>query len=1306
MYSKFNYNKLPNYSLSHVLTTNQKKTMTQTKIIKKFIKNHLKILEIFTLSFFLLSVSYTSAQNIRVKGEKKKWHKIVLEITGPQASESGNPNPFADYKLTGIFTNGSTTYTVPGFFAADGNAAETSATAGNKWHINFAPDQTGTWEYTIRFRRGNGVAIRDNISAGSAVAGLDNLTGSFTISPTDKTGKDLRGKGRLTYVGAHYLRFKETNEWFIKAGVDSPENLLHYEDFDATPDAYVDKEPFKGNHLKSWSAHQQHYNNDGSTWKNGKGSEILGAVNYLASKGLNVFSFLTFNVRGDDRNVFPHLLKTSIQQYENFGLHDRWFRALHHDRFDVSKLEQWERLFEHGDKKGMYLHFKLNETEDERTFDNAYFGDERKIYYREIIARFGHHLALNWNIGEEVGNFLQPHSARVQIINYINSIDPYKHNLLVQTGGVDEHDAFEDLLGNTKITGASIKSSPWQASHRFTLEWRRKSAQASKKWVVSVDEQNPAQDGVQPDNVNNSNKHEIRKKVLWGTFMAGGAGVEYYFGYEYENNDVTCQDYTTRSDTWDYCRHALNFFNTYLPFWDMQPADNILSHNDAYALKKEGEVYAVYLERGNRSTTVDLAQGNYTIKWYNPRSGGNLLNGSVTTVTGGNNKSIGNPPNNNSNDWVALIRSQANNVPVNNVTVTPAALTLRRGQTGTLTETIAPVNATNKNVTWSSSNTNIATVSNDGMVTAVAPGVAEITVTTVNRNRTAVSTVTVTGNTPVSRVELSPNTLNIDIGETESLLATIFPANATNKNVTWSSSDPNIATVNTSGEVTGVAAGNATITVTTRNRNRMATSAITVSSGANDRVTSNTLPASVPRTGTLTFEVGHETTEPRDIVVALSGPGTPRVNFGRVRKTVNGTGTTSFSIDIVDNPPAGNNYRWVIFMAPIGKRWKDRIGNVVRRNNINVIGNIAVTGITISPVTVSLAINEFATLNATIQPNNATNQNITWSSSDTSIATVDSSGSVFGVAEGSVTITATTDDGNFIATATAQIRDDSQNNNCNGYEEQNGLIIMEAENTASDLGEWEFQTNLPNAKGSGHLQFLGNTISNGPVNSELEYTFTINKAGNYRLLLGSRRFVTPTGETDKSNDCYIKMTGDFTAPTGLPNTISFNNLSRFTKTVAGGFTNWGYKTIVWQGRELQTVYNFKAGETYTLTMAGRSKLFAVDRILLYNIEDYDFAEAQRNGMRINDETLCSQNSSLLIQNSEPTNQLSRISVHPNPVINQLQIKNNNNNHWTLYTINGIKVLDGNSNNINMQPYSSGAYILKTERGQYLKVIKQ
>ena len=170
-------------------------------------------------------------------------------------------------------------------------------------------------------------------------------------------------------------------------------------------------------------------------------------------------------------------------------------------------------------------------------------------------------------------------------------------------------------------------------------------------------------------------------------------------------------------------------------------------------------------------------------------------------------------------------------IAVTGVTLTPATATKNVGGTQQLTATVAPSNATNKTVTWSTSNGSVATVNSTGLVTAVAAGTATITVTTQDGGKTDVSVITVT--VPVTGVTLSPATATKNVGGTQQLTATVAPSNATNKTVTWSTSNGSVATVNSTGLVTAIAAGTATITATTQDGGKTDTSVITVLTASN-----------------------------------------------------------------------------------------------------------------------------------------------------------------------------------------------------------------------------------------------------------------------------------------------------------------------------------------------------------------------------------------------------------------------------------------------------------------------------------------
>ncbi len=608
--------------------------------------------------------------DVSISGELRQWHKVTLTLSGPQADELSNaPNPFMDYRMTVTFAHesGTPTYRVPGYFAGDGEAANSSATSGNKWRAHLAPDKTGRWTYRIAFVSGKGVALA-TAPAAKAVAPFDGRTGTFQVAATDRQAPDLRARGRLQYAGKHYLQFAGSGDYFLKLGSDSPETLLAYADFDDT----IARKPQVP--LHTYAPHVQDWKPGDPTWKDGKGKGIIGAVNYLASKGVNSISFLPYNAGGDGDNVWPFVARDDKFHY------------------DVSKLDQWQVLFDHAQLKGMYLHFKLQENEIDdnvrgnpvgregvksdpvpESLDGGDLGQERKLYLRELVARFGYLLALNWNIGEEN---TQSSEQQLAMAMNLRDTDPYGgHHIVIHTFPNGQEGVYPALLGSrSPFTGASLQMA-WNAVHERTLRWVLASSEAKKPWVVANDEQGPAGLGVPPDPgyrgfagkdakglYVNYTLHDIRKYTLWGNLMAGGAGVDYYFGYGLPDNDLVAENFRSRDKSWDYGRIAIDFFHSQkIPFWEMANADGLVGNekhdNSRYCFAKANDVYLVYLPTGS-TTTLDLskATGQFIVEWFDPRSGGALKKGSVATVKGGAPVALGLPPDNPNEDWFAVVR--------------------------------------------------------------------------------------------------------------------------------------------------------------------------------------------------------------------------------------------------------------------------------------------------------------------------------------------------------------------------------------------------------------------------------------------------------------------------------------------------------------------------------------------------------------------------------------------------------------------------------------------------------------------------
>lgn len=614
----------------------------------------------------------TASAQVRISGELRQWHKITLTVDGPFANETNDmPNPFLDYRMTVTFAHesGSPQYRVPGYFAADGNAAQTSASVGNKWRAHLCPDKSGRWNYEVNLYAGRRIAVADRGAAPSN-APILHTTGSLRVAPTDKTGRDFRGKGRLEYVGRRYLQFAGSKEFFLKAGADAPENLLAYADFDGTYSAKAAGSARAGEAattpLKTWQPHVRDWHPGDPEWENGKGRGLIGALNYLAGKGCNAFSFLTYNAGGDGDDVWPFVSR-------NDKLH-----------YDCSKLDQWQIVFDHAQQLGLYLHFKLQETENDdnrngsitnvpTSLDGGDLGVERKLYLRELIARFGYELALNWNLGEENS---QTAAQQRAMARYIRETDPYLHHIVVHTFPDWQDRVYTNLLGDRSVlTGASLQN-PWNTAHQRVLKWVRASEREGRPWVVANDEQNPPGTGVPPDpgyagfvgiarperGSRPYTLHDIRKYTLWGTLLAGGGGVEYYFGYTLPQNDLNCEDWRSRDRSWGYCRIALEFFEeNKIPFWRMRGADELVgnpeNNNSKYCFAKPGEVYVVYLPEGG-TTDLDLGTNKapFQVRWYNPRTGGSLQSGSVQLVNGPGTVSLGQPPREADEDWAVLIR--------------------------------------------------------------------------------------------------------------------------------------------------------------------------------------------------------------------------------------------------------------------------------------------------------------------------------------------------------------------------------------------------------------------------------------------------------------------------------------------------------------------------------------------------------------------------------------------------------------------------------------------------------------------------
>jgi hypothetical protein len=619
------------------------------------------------------------------------WQPLVLRFAGPSAGAADNdPNPFLDYRLTVRFVGPSgRAYDVPGSFDGDGRGGG----AGDQWAARFAADEPGRWRWCASFRAGPGVAVALDPMAGAPLA-FDGTAGTFDVAPLEAQGSggaggqgseeaspqpsptgrggvepspigsgsdlpcspapllpcDFFTLGRLEYTGGHYLKFRDGPYW-IKTGSNSPENLLAYVGFEDAAD------PLPG-FRHAYAAH-------GADWRPGdptlpgaadQGKGLIGALNYLAAAGVNSVYFLPMNLGGDGHDTWPFLSPDDVTHY------------------DLGRLAAWRVVFEHAQRRGIALHVVLSETEPaNRTWLDDAAGDAgegaagsdspaaailstpRRLFYRELVARFADLPAIKWNLGEES---VYSGAEAIALAGYLAALDWAGHPIALHNPA-DWFGPFEDTLGRAEFSATSIQYQPDEAG-ALVEQWRAASAGAGRPWVVDLDENRPAQEGLTPDNAG-----PLRKTILYDALFSGAGGVEWYLGYHPlpVGGDLNVEDFRTRAEMWAYAAHARRFLEENTPFWLMAPADDRLSgeaadYGGGEVLALAGEVYAVYLPSAAQPATLAAPDGAYTLRWYDPRTGQFAGQPQAVSATDGA-LSLGSPPSNAAGDWVALVTAAA-----------------------------------------------------------------------------------------------------------------------------------------------------------------------------------------------------------------------------------------------------------------------------------------------------------------------------------------------------------------------------------------------------------------------------------------------------------------------------------------------------------------------------------------------------------------------------------------------------------------------------------------------------------------------
>lgn len=604
-----------------------------------------------------------------LEGNRRLWQPLELRFTASAATDellhAVGANPFLDRRLTVTFTHpvSGATRVVPGFFDADGASADTSATGGRVWRARFAPDHTGTWLWSASFRAGAGIALERAAPGTPADARLDGAFGAFHVRAADPAAPGFLATGPLEYVEAPYFRFAGSGEDYLKSGFGGPENFLGYFELDGTTGDPASA-CLSGDHLHHYAPHAGDYVNDAvgqaHLWASGtKGQNLLGAIDYLASVGVNSLYFITDNIQGDGRDVWPW-----VQQYDKA-------------HFDVSRLAQWERVFAHLTQRGLQLQFVLEEQEnDHLPVPNGGLGvgltPERKLYYREMVARFAHHPAVIWVIGDE-SNYWDEVEDMQSLAAEIRALDPYRHpiafhskhpcpgctpvipSIVAQYAPYFAFEAFEATAFQTAPGGYN----------QSTIQLREAQV-GSRPWSHYGDEQSL--------NAIPTNLTVNRTRALWGCLMGGGAGIAWYPGnhssqYPPEIDvcdyfDLSIEDFRLLEDYFLQTSIAVELFRNELPFTEMV-ADNALASvvgsSDYVFMRPEDAgqgiraVYAVYRGTGS-ATNLTLGPGPHTVEWWNPRTGAGPI--AAPSLVGPGSIALPPPAQDPGQDWLAIVRQQ------------------------------------------------------------------------------------------------------------------------------------------------------------------------------------------------------------------------------------------------------------------------------------------------------------------------------------------------------------------------------------------------------------------------------------------------------------------------------------------------------------------------------------------------------------------------------------------------------------------------------------------------------------------------
>jgi len=331
-------------------------------------------------------------------------------------------------------------------------------------------------------------------------------------------------------------------------------------------------------------------------------------------------------------------------------------------------------------------------------------------------------------------------------------------------------------------------------------------------------------------------------------------------------------------------------------------------------------------------------------------------------------------------------------VDVTGVDISDSSASLLVGEKKQLTATVYPSNATIKDVKWTSGNDNVASVSSTGLITAKEEGNCTITVTTVDGGfKKTCAVEVIDGAIRVTNVQIDNPPETLYTGSTYQFTCTVDPSDATNKTVIWSSSNTNVGTIDENGLFTPLSIGSTTIKVKTEDKGFVSTCNVNVEKGIikvkEITLSTTDIEMDIGESRFIKAQILPENADNKTVTWANTDPSVCSCEKGMLKGLKEGTCTVS-----VTTEDGG-------FMA-------DCVVSVVDKHK-------PVESVTISNKTLSLVVENEFKLSATVKPDDAANKKVKWESSNVNVATVDSTGLVKGISEGTATITVTTVDGGF-----------------------------------------------------------------------------------------------------------------------------------------------------------------------------------------------------------------------------------------------------------------------------------------------------